>query len=50
LTECTGHLVARCLRCGEEFSAPMATVEVRTVSLVGRGGQHVIDLATRDAA
>jgi hypothetical protein len=50
LMECNGHLVAMCLRCGEEFSAPMATVEVRTFNLVGRGGQRVIDLAARSAA
>jgi hypothetical protein len=50
LTEHGDALVARCLGCGEEFSAPLATVEVTPSRLVGRGGQRVVDLRTADAA
>jgi hypothetical protein len=50
LSEHGGLLVARCLGCGDEFSAPLATVEVSEPRLVGRGGQGIVDLAISDAA
>lgn len=48
LSERDGMIIGRCLRCSEEFTAPLATVAVAPPVLVGRGGQRIIPLSRSD--
>jgi hypothetical protein len=49
LVEQEGHLVGRCLACGEVVEAPLETVR-ETVFLVGRAGQRIVEVGAVVAA